>query len=69
MSRASKTGLRKAIGDMCKQCIYNPRSGGGTWREQTEACPARNCPLWPVRPISGRARLADLAARHATDAA
>lgn len=44
--------LRKAINAKCKDCIYDPLSGLGTWRQQTEACPAKTCPLWPVRPIS-----------------
>lgn len=44
--------LRKAINAKCKDCIYDPLSGLGTWRQQTEACPAKTCPLWPVRPVS-----------------
>lgn len=44
--------LRKCINDMCKICIYDPVGGRGTWRQQVEACTAKNCPLYPVRPIS-----------------
>jgi len=44
--------LRAAINAMCKQCIYDPKGGEGTWRQQVEACPATTCPLYPVRPVS-----------------
>ena len=43
---------RKAIDDMCRSCIYDPIGGRGTWRQQVEACTARRCPLYPVRPVS-----------------
>lgn len=44
--------MRKAINEKCKDCIYDPKSGLGTWRQQTEACTIKSCSLWPVRPIS-----------------
>jgi hypothetical protein len=44
--------LRKAINAKCKDCIYDPLSGLGHWRQQVEACTAKSCPLWPVRPLS-----------------
>lgn len=44
--------LRKAIDDKCRECIYDPIAGRGTWRQQVEACTARKCPLYPVRPVS-----------------
>ena len=44
--------LRTAINAMCKQCVYDPESGLGTWRQQTEACRVTECPLWKVRPVS-----------------
>ena len=44
--------LRKAINDKCSNCIYDPFSGLGNWRQQVEACTVKTCPLWPVRPIS-----------------
>jgi hypothetical protein len=44
--------LRRAINEKCRECIYDPLSGGGTWRQQVEACTSRNCPLYPVRPKS-----------------
>ncbi len=42
--------LRAAINAKCKDCIYDPLCGGGTWREQVAQCWAVACPLWPVRP-------------------
>jgi hypothetical protein len=42
--------LRKAIDGKCRQCIYDPKCGGGTWREQVAQCSEIRCPLWPVRP-------------------
>lgn len=49
-----KTGysLRKAIDAKCKDCIYDPYSGEGHWRQQVEACTSGNCPLYDVRPKS-----------------
>jgi len=44
--------LRKSINDKCKDCIYDPLSGLGTWRQQTEGCTATECPLYEVRPRS-----------------
>ena len=41
--------IRQAIDDKCKDCIYDPRCGGGTWREQIAKCSSVSCPLWPVR--------------------
>lgn len=48
-SRPSKA---KAINAKCRECIYDPASGIGTWRQQVEACTCKSCPLYPVRPIS-----------------
>lgn len=44
--------LRAAINAKCKECIYDPIAGKGTWRQQVEACTAPACPLYPVRPTS-----------------
>lgn len=44
--------LRKAINDKCKDCIYDPESGLGTWRQQVESCGQVRCPLYPYRPKS-----------------
>ena len=52
-SAASKSRTRQqAINAMCKQCIYDPRGGDGTWRQQTEACDVTSCPLHEYRPVS-----------------
>jgi hypothetical protein len=45
--------LRGAINAKCKDCIYDPLSGGGTWREQVAQYSAPACPLWIVRPSPG----------------
>ena len=42
--------LRSAINDKCRDCIYDPLCGGGTWREQVAQCSVKSCALWPVRP-------------------
>jgi hypothetical protein len=47
-----RMGLRAAINAKCKDCIYDPLSGLGTWRQQVEGCTCLNCPLWLVRPVS-----------------
>lgn len=47
-----RRSLRAAIDAKCKDCIYDPLSGMGTWRQQTEGCPAEACSLWPYRPVS-----------------
>ena len=44
--------LRQAIDDKCRECIVNPLSGMGNWRQQVTACTSRTCPLYPVRPLS-----------------
>lgn len=51
--RPSAKGLRAAIDAKCMDCIYDPKCGGGTWREQVAQCSALECPLWPVRPAPG----------------
>lgn len=47
--------LRKAIDQHCKSCVYDEKSGLGTWREQIARCVCTDCALWPVRtgPESG----------------
>lgn len=52
MDKPKGPSLRKAINDTCKDCIYDPKGGTGTWRQQVESCHIRSCPLWPVRPKS-----------------
>lgn len=50
--KGPERSLRRAIDRFCKGCIYDPGSGCGTWRQQVEGCPARDCPLYAVRPRS-----------------
>ena len=49
------TSFRAIVNEKCKDCIYDPKSGGGTWREQVAQCSVISCPIWPVRafPESG----------------
>jgi hypothetical protein len=44
--------LRKAINDKCRECIYDPFSGMGNWRQQVSACRSPACPLFAYRPVS-----------------
>jgi hypothetical protein len=53
-------GLRKAINDKCRDCIYD-RFSPGKWREQVQLCTVTRCPLYPVRPMSKVRKTADLA--------
>jgi hypothetical protein len=43
--------LRKAVDAKCRECIYDPYSGDGTWRQQVEGCTNPKCPLFPLRPL------------------
>ena len=47
----NKPGLRGKINAMCVSCIYDPFSGGGSWRKQVEDCTSYQCPLFDVRPL------------------
>ena len=42
--------LRKAINEKCKDFIYDPIDGNGTWLKQVADCTAFTCPLHTVRP-------------------
>lgn len=55
--RAEMKSLRKAIDAKCKDCIHDPLSGLGAWREQVAKCAISSCPLWEVRPRSYSKRL------------
>jgi len=44
--------MRKAINAKCHDCIYDPQSGLGNWRQQVQACTCKSCPLWDYRPVS-----------------
>ncbi len=45
-----RPSLREAIDAKCRECIYDPEGGAGTWRAQVTACTSRTCPLFAVRP-------------------
>ena len=45
---------QKAINAKCKDCIYDPKSGLGTWRQQVAGCTCTDCPLYPYRPLPDR---------------
>lgn len=49
----TRPSLRGAINAKCRECIYDPQSGTGTWREQVTACTSYSCPLFAVRPLAG----------------
>ena len=46
-----KIGLRQAINDHCKSCIYDS-AAAGNWRQQVSVCQIKDCALYPVRPQS-----------------
>ena len=48
-SRLHPKSLRLAINAQCYDCIYD-KTDIGTWRQQVEACPSINCPLYCQRP-------------------
>ena len=48
-ARLHPKSLRLAINAQCYDCIYD-KSDIGTWRQQVEACPSINCPLYCQRP-------------------
>lgn len=47
----TKTILKKAIDNMCKECTYD-NLDRGTWRQQVAACTIHACPLHAVRPVN-----------------
>jgi len=48
-------GLRSAINDKCRDCIYDSAQPGN-WRQQVTWCRVTGCPLYPVRPMSSSER-------------
>ena len=50
-SERPRISLRAAIDAKCKECIYDPYGGTGTWRQQVAACTSPTCPLFPIRPM------------------
>jgi len=47
----NETTRAKAINDMCKWCIHDPKENG-TWIQQVSVCPSTECPLYVHRPIA-----------------
>ncbi len=45
----SKGGFRARIDAKCCECIYDPISGNGSWRNQVDLCKSVTCPLYGVR--------------------
>lgn len=48
-SRRPAVKWRAAVNAKCKDCIFDPMSGLGTWQQQVRACEIRECPLWAIR--------------------
>jgi hypothetical protein len=48
-AKLNPKSLRLAVNAQCYDCIYD-KSDAGTWRQQVEACPSINCPLYCQRP-------------------
>jgi hypothetical protein len=48
-ARLKPKSLRLAINAQCYDCIYD-KADVGSWRQQVEACPSINCPLYCQRP-------------------
>jgi hypothetical protein len=46
----TKPSLRSAINAKCRECLYCPLTGTGSWRQQVENCTSISCPLYSVRP-------------------
>jgi len=48
--KAARPSLRVAINEKCRECIYDPIGGNGTWVQQVRDCTSGTCPLFDVRP-------------------
>jgi hypothetical protein len=46
-----RPSMRKAINAMCRDCVYDPMSGDGNWRQRVERCTSPECPLYELRPM------------------
>lgn len=51
MAKTMRPSMRAAVNAKCRDCIYDPLSGLGTWRAQVALCGSLACPLHPVRPL------------------
>ena len=61
--RQKRPSMRASINAKCKECIYDPFHGCGSWRKQVEACTSYKCPLFGLRPVS-RPKKAPLSAAY-----
>ena len=43
-------GMRAAINEKCKDCIYDELQPG-TWRKQVANCKDSECPIYVYRPL------------------
>lgn len=53
-NRLPRPSMRQAINAKCRECIYDPIGGRGTWREQVGDCVSANCALHPLRPMPSK---------------
>jgi hypothetical protein len=60
--------LRKAINEKYRDCIYDPKSGLGNWRQQVTACAITRCALWPHR-LTSKSAKADSGAKSGPEQA
>ena len=51
-AKDGKPQRQAAINAMCASCIFDPDGGGGSWRQQVEACTSTGCPLFELRPAA-----------------
>ena len=49
--KKQRMGMRARVNAFCRYCIYDPHAEGN-WRQQVDGCPAKDCPLWDIRPRS-----------------
>ena len=48
---AARLNYRRGVREKCFDCIHDD-GAPGTRVQQVSACPALDCPLWPMRPIT-----------------
>lgn len=49
---AGRPGRQGKVNAKCIECIFDPGSGEGNWKQQVEACTCTGCPLFSIRPVS-----------------
>lgn len=52
----ARSGYKWKVAAFCCHCIYDENGGGGTWRQQVEACTSLECPLYSVRPMAEKSK-------------